>query len=205
MYKVFINDRKIILSNIVNKKLNNDVLVVKTANKGDFKQELELFINNNYDKKTLIFVDNNVELLYQYLKESTQYIEAAGGLVLNPNREFLFIYRYDKWDLPKGKVDENECYESTAKREVSEECGVFGLKILEKLNPTYHLYFLNDGKLAFKKTFWYLMFCENWENPKPQTDEDISKVIWVKKSDISSLLKNTYPSIHELLKEHLNR
>jgi hypothetical protein len=39
------------------------------------------------------------------LKQSVTLIEAAGGLVKNENKDFLFIYRNDKWDLPKGKIE----------------------------------------------------------------------------------------------------
>ncbi|MBL6868637.1 MAG: NUDIX domain-containing protein, partial [Flavobacteriales bacterium] len=32
----------------------------------------------------------------------------AGGLVINNNNKVLFIYRKNKWDLPKGKLDDGE-------------------------------------------------------------------------------------------------
>jgi hypothetical protein len=32
-------------------------------------------------------------------------IRAAGGVVSNDRDEVLFIYRLEKWDLPKGKVE----------------------------------------------------------------------------------------------------
>ena len=35
-------------------------------------------------------------------------MEAAGGLVKHANGSYLFIYRNDKWDLPKGKIEKNE-------------------------------------------------------------------------------------------------
>ena len=33
---------------------------------------------------------------------------AAGGWVENENREVLWIYRLDHWDLPKGKLETGE-------------------------------------------------------------------------------------------------
>src|SRR4051812_7310538 len=41
-------------------------------------------------------------------------IEAAGGIVQNKDKELLFIYRRDKWDLPKGKMENNESAELCA-------------------------------------------------------------------------------------------
>ena len=48
----------------------------------------------------------------------------AGGLVINKDSKVLFIYRKNKWDLPKGKLDEGENLEEAAIREVVEETGL---------------------------------------------------------------------------------
>ncbi len=45
-------------------------------------------------------------------------IIAAGGIVVNPNKEILWIFRRGFWDLPKGKLDPNESIEACAIREV---------------------------------------------------------------------------------------
>ena len=51
-------------------------------------------------------------------------ITAAGGKVINPKGEILFIFRNNKWDLPKGKAEDNESIADTAIREVKEEVGI---------------------------------------------------------------------------------
>ena len=51
-------------------------------------------------------------------------IEAAGGMVQNEPNEILFIFRHDKWDLPKGKIEEEKAKKWLALREVKEECGI---------------------------------------------------------------------------------
>ncbi len=45
-------------------------------------------------------------------------IEAAGGLVKKENGDYLFIYRNDKWDLSKGKIEKDEKTKVAAVREV---------------------------------------------------------------------------------------
>ena len=53
----------------------------------------------------------------------------AGGLVINNNSKVLFIYRKNKWDLPKGKLDDGENLEEAAIREVVEETGLDSNKL----------------------------------------------------------------------------
>jgi len=48
------------------------------------------------------------------------------------------------------------------------------------------------------------MFAIDWENPRPQTDEHISKVIWADPANVKDYLSNTYPSIKMLVKKYLS-
>ena len=38
-------------------------------------------------------------------------VQAAGGLVENKNKQFLFICRNNKWDLPKGKIEKKKKFQ----------------------------------------------------------------------------------------------
>jgi 8-oxo-dGTP pyrophosphatase MutT (NUDIX family) len=127
-------------------------------------------------------------------------VEAAGGLVRNRRDEVLFINRFERWDLPKGKTDGNEAAEQTALREVEEECGIGDLTILSELQPTYHTYF-DKAIPHLKKTRWFKMQYDGNLKPKPQTEEFITKIIWARDKDMKIIQKNTYPSILDLLKE----
>ncbi|MBO5844060.1 MAG: NUDIX domain-containing protein, partial [Bacteroidales bacterium] len=49
------------------------------------------------------------------------HVPAAGGLVQNEKGEYLFIFRNNHLDLPKGHKEEGENLEVTAVREVEEE------------------------------------------------------------------------------------
>jgi len=126
-------------------------------------------------------------------------IEAAGGLVSNKNGDILMIFRNGKWDLPKGKLEEEENKKQCAKREVEEECGIVGLDIIEKLIETYHTYNLS-GKKILKRTYWYKMKTNFDGELVPQIEEGITKVSWVSKDQISEKLKNSYGNISDVLK-----
>ena len=64
-------------------------------------------------------------------------VEAAGGVAVNPRGEWLMIRRNERWDLPKGHLEANEQIAHCAVREVSEECGISGLVLGEKIAADY--------------------------------------------------------------------
>ncbi len=131
-------------------------------------------------------------------------IIAAGGIVMNPNQEILWIFRRGFWDLPKGKLDPNETIEACAVREVMEETGISHL-ILGKLILTtthqYHDKYLN--KEVEKTTYWYAMTTDLIQEGIPQFEEDIEAIAWVKKEDIAPYLANTYDNIKAVMEEFL--
>lgn len=127
-----------------------------------------------------------------------QLIEAAGGIVKNELNEILFIFRKGKWDLPKGKIEENETPELAAIREVEEECGLKHLFITSEKQITYHLYKMK-GKTYLKRTFWFNMKNKGDEIPVPQVEEDITMIKWANNSEMRLMLTNSYPLIQDLI------
>lgn len=121
-------------------------------------------------------------------------VKAAGGLVINPRQEVLFIHRRGHWDLPKGKMEKKETKKETAIREVVEETGASDLVILEKLVTTKHLYRGKSGKRFVKKSFWYLMSGPD-QTLVPQTEEDIVEARWMTLSAWEKEIIPTYDNI----------
>ena len=131
-------------------------------------------------------------------------IIAAGGIVMNPNQEILWIFRRGFWDLPKGKLDPNETIEACAIREVMEETGISHLVLGKRILTTTHQYYdtyLN--KDVEKTTYWYAMTTDRLQDGKPQSEEDIEAIAWVKKEDIAPYLANTYDNIKAVMEEFL--
>lgn len=131
---------------------------------------------------------------------SKQYtiITAAGGVVYNKKNELLMIFRNGRWDLPKGKVEDNESIEECALREVREECGIQGLSIIKELKDTYHIYRLNETPIL-KKTCWFKMYSEYSGELVPEEKEGITKVSWVSQAALKQKAKNSYGNITDLL------
>jgi 8-oxo-dGTP pyrophosphatase MutT (NUDIX family) len=146
----------------------------------------------------IILGDNFDKLKADFFKHF-HLIKAGGGVVKNENGEILMMFRRGKWDLPKGKLDEGETIEACAKREVEEETGLKNLEIIKPLEITYHTY-NQFGKHNLKESHWYEMKTTGHEKLIPQTEEDITELIWVKKEDLKKYFSNTFPTIVEVLK-----
>lgn len=127
-----------------------------------------------------------------------RFIEAAGGLVQNKDGSYLIIYRYGKWDLPKGKLETNERIEHAALREVSEETGITNIKLGDLITETYHSYRLGNATII-KRTHWFYMHYDGSEPLIPQQSEDISIAKWIPKYQLNEVFNNTYDTIREVL------
>lgn len=121
-------------------------------------------------------------------------VEAAGGLVEHKDGRLLFIYRNNKWDLPKGKIEKKEIILNAAIREVSEETGVLNLIVSKPLPTTYHIYNAN-GRYKLKLTHWFLMKTKYTLPLIPQLDEKIQKAEWKNICEIPDLFENAYENI----------
>ena len=142
---------------------------------------------------------DEVKLQKHFLKKFPC-VEAAGGLVAHSNGSYLFIYRNDKWDLPKGKVEKREVIIDAAVREVMEETGVADLVVKKPMPTTYHVYNAN-GKYKLKKTYWFLMKTNSNAPLTPQLEENIQSAVWKTTSEFPSLKENAYENIKILLEE----
>ncbi len=125
-------------------------------------------------------------------------IKAAGGLVRNEEKRYLFIFRNGKWDLPKGKLDNGETAKVAAVREVEEECGIQINSLGEKICNTYHIYELNNERIL-KKTSWYQMLAFRQNKLIPQLEEGITDVRCLAPGEFMMIRQNTYPLIRDLL------
>ena len=195
MYKVFVNDKPLFLTNEIFKETDFQLFLLESV---DFKQLIVKMFQNKIQKAYLFYPDEKE--IMKVLKTKIPVNKAGGGLVYNKNGDVLFIFRNGKWDLPKGGTEKGEDIEQTSMREVEEETGVNGLKIIKKLQKTYHI-FKRNGIYKLKITHWFEMQTDFDGIPEGQIDEGIDKVEWKNPTQIQEALKNSYENIKLLFQE----
>lgn len=198
MYKIYINQNVLVISQLDNfsqevlhNATNNSESAVLTISKEE--------IINIIGQKNIICA--NPTAVFNQLKEQFSMINAAGGLVKNSQSEYLFIFRRGKWDLPKGKLDEGEDFETAAIREVQEECGITHIELGDLYHISYHIYEENNDWIL-KQTNWYLMKSDD-KNLIPQLTEGITQTAWLPTNQFEKVRENTYASIDEIISKLL--
>ncbi|RYZ99813.1 MAG: NUDIX domain-containing protein [Sphingobacteriaceae bacterium] len=193
-YRIYINQKVILITEIIPENAESYQLIdgqtfnLKTIYPKILKYNIELFY----------VVCENAKAFMKSVENSITMIEAAGGLVRNEDGNYLFIYRNDKWDLPKGKLEIGEGKKEGAVREVEEECGIAVEKAGKRICKTYHVYTIKR-QVVLKKTYWYDMKHKGHAKLKPQKEEGITDVRWFKKGQVGTIVQNTFPSIMDVL------
>ena len=200
MYKVFFNQKPLILTNEILEFSDTEPFIfIKYSSARQILKALKSTKNSK-----VYLYHKNIDKLWKTFVKQFPVIEAAGGLVERTDNKFLFIFRNDKWDLPKGGVEKNELIIEAAKREVMEETGVGDLIVQNQLSETYHI-FKKGKRYRLKKTYWFKMSTNYTGQLQPQIEEGISKTEWVSKVGIEGFLDDAFENIRIIVFEVLDR
>lgn len=150
---------------------------------------IKVFFGNDFK-----IIENERELAN--LLQEYQYVRSSGGIVHNAKGQILMIFRLKVWDFPKGKVENGESNEEAAVREVLEETGVKARITNPVPLSIFHTYDTYGPKMV-KETLWYEMEAVSG-SVTPQTEEQISQVVWVDKEKVREHLENSYASLKEI-------
>lgn len=192
MYQVFYKKKIILLTDVFKEGKDFKSFPIK-----DVKLKKVIKLLNKKNTNSVHLFHKNKDKLLKYFFKLIPTVIAAGGKITNSKSETLFIYRNDKWDLPKGKAEKNEQLPQTALREVKEETGIKEVSINKPLDITYHI-FSRNNEYRLKVTYWFDMFSDYEGIFFPQLDEGITDVKWVKKADLEEVKINSYPNIRLL-------
>jgi len=205
MYKLFLNDKSInFVESTSDFQLDGINKCVSFLSESQLLIEFQNFETDDSVFNLYIICGKDITPVFNVFCSFFTVIEAAGGLIKNSAHEWLFIFRRGWWDLPKGKIDKRETPKQAAIREVGEETGINGMKILQPLPVTYHIYYLKNKRIL-KKTYWFEMLYDGNEKLVPQTEEDITEARWLTREEIQNITPLVYPSLTELLLCCFNR
>lgn len=196
-YKVFFNHNTVyfVKSYFI---VPQECRVISNPTEVQLQHLVNTYIESNTRDKIYILC-SDVKASWKLFNSLFKKKKAAGGLVINADRQWLLIKRKGMWDLPKGHIEAGEKTRQAALREVEEECGISQLTIDYKITKTYHTYKLKQ-KLILKPTTWYLMDYKGDETPKPQTKEGISKASWIAAEDLEHYCNKAFPSVTSVIK-----
>jgi len=189
MKSVFFNNQTIYLVTDLKYESESHFYSIKEF---DISFFITLIIKNQIEK--IYVYDQDANSLWNNFKSHFVIIEAGGGKVFNEKNEVLFIYRNNKWDLPKGKIEKNETIKNAAIRDVEEETGIENLKLINSLLTTYHIY-KHKKKYVLKISYWFKMTSDFKGELLPQEEEGITKVEWLSNDKVKKALENTYENI----------
>lgn len=199
MYKVFVNEKKLLLS----KQSENLEKTLGYENVTSLEIALDLLENTSV--KELNVFGENIDEIWSEFQKLFRIIEAAGGIVNNSAGEILFIKRLGKWDLPKGKMEKGESREESAVREIEEETGLTNVELVKFINTTYHIYVERNGDKVLKCTHWFEMNFYGEDTSKPQIEEGITEVAWKNAVQIEDeVFPSTFKNIKLIVKEFRN-
>ena len=101
------------------------------------------------------------------ISKNLPYRKGVGMMVFNSKKKIFVGKRIDNqaaWQMPQGGVDDNEDYETAAKRELYEETGIQSIRIVQKSKemytydlPKYLLGKIWKGKYKGQTQNWFLM------------------------------------------------
>jgi ADP-ribose pyrophosphatase YjhB (NUDIX family) len=200
MYKVFVNEKKLLLSK------QSHGLEKNISFESSTTLEIAMDLVQNTSVKDINVYGDNIDEIWDQFKKMFRIIEAAGGIVYNEKDEILFIKRLGKWDLPKGKMEKGESREESAIREIEEETSLMNVQLQDFVSTTYHIYTERTGEKILKFTHWFDMYFEGENTAKPQIEEGITEVAWKNESQIESeVYANTFQNIKLILCESFEK
>lgn len=194
MYKVFIDQKPVIF--IEKEVLSTEINVLKAKSIVNV-DDLQPFLSTVTIDSPLYLTSSEPRRSFKRIFREHKKIKAAGGIVRRGDK-YLIIKRKGLWDIPKGRIDKGEETEAACIREIMEECGIVGHKIVEPLAETYHTMKWN-GRPALKRTFWFMLSYDGPEDTRPEKKEGITKAKWMTREKMLSIRKKTYGSIQHVL------
>lgn len=201
MYKVYYNNCTISFGRTPQLDGALHVAGSEVIRTDDIAKLLQIFRNSD----TIEIISDDFEAVFRHFCSLFLSVEAAGGVVADPEGRIAMIYRRGRWDLPKGHRDAGESLAECAAREIEEECGLSQLVVDEEICSTLHFYD-TYGRWELKRTTWFATRTAGSTATTPQTEEDIERVEWCRLDEaVRRATVESYPTIAHVMKEYVKQ
>ncbi|MBY5960016.1 NUDIX domain-containing protein [Membranicola marinus] len=205
MYKIYINDHPLCLLKSEEAELFREKgyeVFPYMGNKTVLLNVIDQLEKSNEEQKIGIYATDYKQLKSDF-KSLFKKIQAMGGVIIDSENKVLFIYRRDRWDLPKGKKEKGEGKKECAMREVEEETGLSQLDLTHRIGKTRHTYrHPKSGKRVLKITFWYEMQVLEHEEVIVEEEEDIEDAKWMTIPSFLAGNYSTFANIKDILRQY---
>ncbi|MBI1969440.1 NUDIX domain-containing protein [Candidatus Woesearchaeota archaeon] len=127
--------------------------------------------------------------------------ETSAGVIIFQNekqdRKYLLLhYPEGHWDFAKGKIEQGETEEETAKREAAEEAGITQLQFIPGFKEKISWFFRRDGVTIYKEATFFLAMTKQKEVKLSYEHKGFT---WLPFEEAAE--KVTYKNAKELLKK----
>jgi hypothetical protein len=110
LYKIYYDHKRVIIADEADLNFNGNNTLFAEFDNAEILQALIRTLLEVPSIESLYIYGEKPELIWETYKSLYTIIEAAGGLVLNKASHALLIFRHQKWDLPKGKIEKKGNY-----------------------------------------------------------------------------------------------
>jgi 8-oxo-dGTP pyrophosphatase MutT (NUDIX family) len=206
IYKIYVNDSLLTLagdlSGYTGLQEYPDSLMLRYHGKTKYLLNIVDTLEKSPTPRQIVLLTSDVQKLFSEVLTLFRWIEAGGGVVRNRNDDILAIFRRNRWDLPKGKIDPGETFEEAAVREVIEETGLKTVERGSLITTTLHSFKTRRDIRSLKVTKWYHMTTPDMKLVC-QTEEDIEEAIWVDPHEFINGKFDVFSSIREVVVQYL--
>jgi len=201
MYEIYSNGHRLVLASAPPDHPEQWALVLKYRGKIKSLHAIADTLEKRPDPSDYWLYADEPEVLWNDYRGLFTAVPAAGGVVVRPDGAWLFILRKGFLDLPKGKLDPGEDFATAALREVLEETALTAATLGPEVAVTWHAY-REKKRRCLKETRWFAM-SDPQGDPRPQTEEGISEVLWMNPEDYLSSALPRYRNLDAIVRQLL--